>query len=189
MTPQDRRAVRLGATVVLVAALLLRVGPWTLQSTRDRLDRLEAREEAVASARMNLALLPALEDSARTLRLALTASGSRMLSAASAMDADAVFTTVLTQLATASGLTVAEAGPVPDSVTAGRLRRRSAHLTLEGDIRGLSEYLLRLQRQDAALVPARLQVASVEGNAGPGPERLRIEMRLWAWFLAPGDSR
>lgn len=186
--PRDRRAVWLGVTVVTAAVTLLRVGPWMSRSIRAHLDHLEAREEAVVSGRANLALLPALEDSARGLREALIASATRMLNATSTADAAAVLTTVLTQLATASGLTVLEAVPVPDSATAGSLRRSSARLTLEGDIRGLSEYLLRLQRQDVALVPFRVQVASVEGNTGPGPERLRIEMRLWAWFLAPGDS-
>lgn len=189
LLPRDRRALQWGAAAITLAFLAFRVVPGAAIEGRRYLDRLGARRELLARGRADFADLPRLEAAAPALTARVAAMASRVYASGSDAEATATLAATLTQLATAARLASGQVAPLPDSVGAGDLRRVSAHVSLEGDILGLAEFLDRLGRHPIPIVPTRLRVMAPDPQGvAPGPERLRVELEVQAWYLPPATG-
>jgi hypothetical protein len=132
----------------------------------------------------DLGALPALEDSAEALTKAVVALAPRLLSGHGNGEAMAELQGRLSYLAATSHLKLERVDPVPDSTTAGNLRRLTVDAVFEGDIRGAVALLAALTSDITAVVPLRVRVVASDPVSGPrSPEMLRLEMRLTAWAL------
>lgn len=190
LTSRDHRALRWGAALVVLATLGFRVLPAAVAEGRLYLERLEGRSALLARGRADLAELPELEASAAGLTPRITALADQVFAVGSDVEATASLASTLTQLATIARLTAGQVVPLPDSIAAAGLRRVSAQLSLEGDVRGLADYLERLARHPIPIVPTRLRVMAPDPRgATPGPEHLRIELEVYAWYLPPEGAR
>jgi len=186
LAPRDRRALHWGAAAIILAVLASRVVPDAVTEGRRYLERLGARRELLARGRADLANLPQLEAAAPALTARVAAMASRVFASGSDAEATATLAATLTQLAAAARLAPGQVAPLPDSAVAGDLRRVSVHLSLEGDIQGLVELLDRLGRYPIPIVPCRLRVMAPDPRGQvPGPERLRVELEVQAWYLPP----
>lgn len=186
LAPRDRRALQWGAAAIILAILAFRVVPGAVAEGRRYLERLGARRELLARGRADLADLPQLEAAAPDLTARVAAMARRVYASGSDAEATATLAATLTQLAAAARLAPGQVVPLADSASAGDLRRVSAHLSLEGDIRGLAEYLDAIGRHPIPIVPTRLRVMAPDPRgAVPGPERLRVELEVQAWYLPP----
>lgn len=186
LLPRDRRALQWGAAAIILAILGFRVVPGAVAEGRRYLERLGARRELLARGRADLADLPQLEAAAPALTARVAAMASRVLASGSDAEATATLAATLAQLAAVARLAPGQVAPLPDSASAGDLRRVSAHLSLEGDIQGLAEFLDRLGRHPIPIVPTRLRVMAPDPRGvAPGPERLRVELEVHAWYLPP----
>ena len=184
MTPRDRQALRLGGLVVLGAFMALRAVPWLWREGSWLAGRLGAERAYVAHADSNLARIGALADSTHRLTERVAALAPRILSGETRTEATAALAGLIGHLAVESGARLDATAPVADTASAGTLRRLSMDVTVESDVRGLSQLLGRLATIAPVLACTRIRVTTGDPlGASGGPEVLRIEMRVVGWFL------
>lgn len=187
MTPRDRRALSLGGTAVLAALLGFRGVPRAWDALDEVTGRRAARREFVIRGYAELSRLPALEDSTRELTARVAALAPRLLGGETRSQATAELAAGLGTVALQHRVRLDRSDPVPDSVVAGDLGRVSLDAELEGDVRGLAGLLGTLASRTLVTEVIRIRVSAPDPSAGgAGPEILRVELRLRAWFLARG---
>lgn len=188
MTPRDRHALLLGGAVVAAAVCFLRVLPWGVKRVVAASVQLGERSRLLEHARADLASAGELRDSTAALTRSLVALAPQLLTGNSAAEATADLSGRLNLAASRSQANLQRLDPVPDSVIAGRLRRLSAHVALECDIRGLAGLLHAVEAGDAALTVLDLQVAAADpASGGSQPEVLKVEITVAGWYVGERD--
>jgi hypothetical protein len=188
VTPRDRRALIVGGLVIGTAVLALRVVPLGVRHTLAA--RMELRDRAILLGRTRgeMAVLPALRDSAAVLSQALVALASQVLSGSTAAEAGADLSGMLNLAASRAPARVERLSPLPDSTSDGRLGHVRVQVTLETDVRGLVALLRAI---DAGTEVLRLDVLRVEATEPAtlrGPEILKVEVIVSGWYIKPRSS-
>jgi hypothetical protein len=179
----DRRAILLGAAVVTVSLVLRFAMPalTSLASVRRvhaiQLGQAQRAEEA-------LALLPALEDSAATLRKSLVRLAPLLLGGRTKAAALADFSGLARSLIGRANGQLTGLTAVQDSTHAGGLTRVSLRATLQTDVRGLAMVLEAIARSQVLLVLEGARINATDPlEADNTSERLELELVIAAWFL------
>jgi len=189
MTERDRRALLVGAGVVLATVLLLRVLPWTVRSAVAAEAGLRHRAALLARARADLADASTLRDSAGRLSLALVGLAPKILSGNSPAEAVADLSGRVNLAVSGHQGKLERVDPVSDSTVAGRLHRVTLRVGVECDVRGLAEVLEALEFGKVVLSLRDLRVTAVDaGSLDKVPEVLRVGMTVAAWFLGDRDT-
>jgi hypothetical protein len=184
VTGRDRRALALGGLAIALALGGLRGLPWLWSHMSKAHDEALARRELLHRAEADLRTLPALQDSAKRLTEGVIGLAPRLLAGASSSEAIAGLSGHLTHLGIAHQARLDRTDPVPDSTAAGDLRRVSMDAVFESDVRGLAGLLAGFATAQPVTNLTRLRVTAADPTAtGRGPEVLRIEVRVEAWYL------
>jgi hypothetical protein len=185
MTRRERLVIGSGAGLLVLALLVLRLAPALIEAGRALGQRRQARLALLAETRAMVGQLPMLEDSARHLTRALAGLAPSILSGHTAAEATADLSSRLSLLANRSGCRIESLRGLPDSASAGSLKRVSLQLGIETDAAGLVDLLGAVGRHSVVLVPERASISTGGGfNGDHEAERLRIELTVSGWFLA-----
>ena len=188
MTPRDRRAMVLGAGLVVAAFLGLRVLPRALRDVRDRRERLAAQKELLLRTRVEIRAASSLVDSAATLQRRLVAFAPAILVGRRESDAVADLARRVGVAATEQRVRLVRTVVIPDSTHAGRLRRVTVQASLEGDARGALCVLARLDAGNAVNVTEARLTAMDPGSAPAMPEVITSELVVRGWYITPTPS-
>lgn len=187
MNTRDRRALQLGAGIVIGAWLFLRLIPAAVRAERALRERVGRQSTTVERLKADLALLPALEDSAAVLSKALTQLAPRLVSGRTRPEGEAELTVLVRSLSESLGARVERVVPVADSAGVGSLTRVMVRLEVETDTKGAAQLLASIARQPTVLDIASLRILALEpSSAATVAERLRVEMVVAGWMLANG---
>lgn len=185
MTPRDLRALVLGAGVVLAGWSGLRLLPGAIASWRVQEERLGATRRLVLETTTALEALPRMEDSARVLTREVKNLAPRILSGSTRAVALSDLSGRLSLAAERHHGRFIRLTAVDDSLNAGPLQRVTASAAFQADFHGLAELLAVLARDPVVTVVEAADVAPLDGVVGTeGPERLEVQLRISAWFLA-----
>ena len=183
MTPRDRRALMLGAGVILGALFVLRVMPIGVRAVTRLRARARESLSTVARAQDLLARAPAVHDSLAQVLAAIVTLAPKLVDGQSSADAQASLSGLVNAAAGRHGLKVAGLDPLPDSAV-GVFVRVALHATLEGDSQGLARFVRAVETGDPMLTIPALAVAAADpvGRAG-APEVLRLELDVSGYYL------
>ena len=190
MTPRDRRAVFLGAAVVGLAVLVLRLAPAAARAHAAARDGLAARSALLARMRADLAETKRLEDSGAVIRRRLASLAPAVLAGRSAADAGADLASHLAVAADRQGVRLTRTEPLPDSALGGGLGRVTLRATLESDGVVVVGLLRALAEADAVMVvdAVRLEIADPLVPRRR-PELVRGDLTVSGWYLERGEPR
>jgi type II secretion system (T2SS) protein M len=191
MKERDRRALVWGASVVVGALLLLRVIPWGVRSARAAHIELAERSALLARARDEVARQGTLQDSVAAVTGQVVALAPKILAGNTSAEAAADLAGRLNLAASRSGTKLERVDPLTDTTTdAGRLRRVSARVTLEGDIGGITRFLRSIEGGEAVLTISQLRLTAPDpASSDRVPERLRLEATVGGSFLTRAEGR
>lgn len=181
--------MRLGLLVVLGGAVVFRLLPIVLLDMRQAFAAQEVRRAQLERARAEVSGVPALEDSARILTTRMAAAAERLLAGSTESAALADLSAQLRSRAWRSQARLERVDPVPDSTTAGQLRRISVIASYQGDARSLVNLLVGFQSEAPLIVPMRLSVVAGDPlGESRGSEVLAIEIWASSWYLSGGEQ-
>ncbi len=180
LTPRDRRAVVLGASLVALA-LALRAVPAAARWN----SRVHARADAVAlelaRGRELVAANPELRDSLAARAGRLVALAPRLVPGTTAEQAQAELAGIVIGAATRAQVRVARQESRADSAT-GLFVRVAMRIEAEGDVAGVTRWLAALEEQDPTLTVNDLSMRASDPTAPPQQaERLRVEATVAGW--------
>lgn len=183
MSPRERRAVRLGGTIVLAAVLALRVLPAVFRMHAALRLRASQQMATLARARATVAAARAGQDSFQVAARAMVALAPRFLAGASEAEAAANLTAQLTMVANRAGLEVAALNLVPDSAR-GTFVPIVLRGEVAGDITGVAHFLGVVERSPVVLSLRSLVITAEDPfEQQPRPERLRVAFVMSGWRL------
>jgi hypothetical protein len=189
MAGRDRRALRVGAGLVVVAFIVLRGGPLVVREVRAAEGRLTAAHARLGATQHESAALPGLEDSARAVRAALVGIAPALLEGGTPAGAAGALSLRLTAMADRSGVRLERTTALEDSARVGRLARVRARAEVESDSRGIVALLSGIERDPAALRVVDLKVTALDPLSGDErAELLRAELTLTGWYAAGDDE-
>lgn len=189
MNARDRRALQLGAGIVIGAWLFLRLIPATVRAERTLRERVARQSATVERLKADMALLPALEDSAAVLSKALSQLAPRLVTGSTLPEGEAELTVLVRSLSESLGARVERIVPLADSASAGSLTRVAVRLEVETDTKGAAQLLASVARQATVLDIASLRILALEPNSAAAvAERLRVELVVSGWMLAKGAN-
>ncbi len=183
MTRRDRRALVIGGTVLVIAAL-----GRGLPIALGALDRLQQevadRSASVDRMQANVREVNALADSAADVRRRFVALAPSVLTGRTDAEAVADLTGRLNMFVAAHAASFDRADAIPDSARMGWLRRVTVRLTLESDLRGVMGALAAVERDPAVLVIRTIRLAAPD-PASPEtmPEIVKAEATISGWYL------
>jgi len=187
MIARERRTIVWGLRLVLGAIVALRLLPWAVHEARGALEIQRLQRGQLERARVELAGLPALEDSARVLRARLVAVAGRLVSGSSEAAALSDLSAHLKSRAWRSQARLERVELVPDSAAAGQFRRVTVVASFEGDARSIAGLLTAFETEAPLIVPLRMGVVARDPLGEiRGSEVLEIEIQVAAWYLLAG---
>lgn len=183
VSARNRRAISLGGTAIILVVGASRGAPalaeWShgaVQSAREVVDEAERARQAVAGRR-------ALEDTMNVRSARYLALAPVLLDGASAATAGATLASLVSGAAAASnarlGSVQVNGGASRDSASdkSRTFARVSVRATLTADVRGLSGFLLALERGPTLLAIEELSVTQAEPAADRSrPEQLQVDL-------------
>lgn len=188
MTARDKRALLVGGAAVLLAAVTLRILPFSWRAFRDLRETLQSQAELLERSRWEIRQAAALEDSGAVIKAKVRALAPRILSGAHQAAAMADLTARLKRATNAHRVRVERTSALGDSAAAGGLRRVSLRAALEGDSRGTLGVLGALGRGPVVLMPTDLRIrAGNSAASGSAAEVLKVEMTVRGWYLPRGE--
>jgi len=186
----DRRALLLGGAAVLGAVLMLRVIPGGVRSARAAQMELAERAALLARAREEVARQGSLQDSVAAVTRQVVALAPKILVGNTAAEAAADLAGRLNLAASRSSTKLERVDPVADTAVAGRLRRVSARVALEGDLGGVTRFLRSIEGGEAVLTIGQLRLTAPDpASSDRVPERLRLEATVAGFFVARAEGR
>ncbi len=190
MNARDRRALRVGAAMVLGAWLVLRLVPAAVRAEQVLSERVARQATTVARLKADLAALPVLEDSAAAVSRSLAQLAPRLVTGSTRAEGEAELAVLLRSLAESLGARVERVVPAPDSTPVGALTRVTLRVEAETDTRGVARLLGSIASQPTVLDITSLRVLALDpGSAATAPERLRMELGVSGWVLRTGAKR
>jgi hypothetical protein len=190
MTARDRRALIVGAGLVGLALLGLKVGPWGWRTLRDTRIELQARAELLARMAADVRSAPRLEDSAVVIRSRMAALAPALLTGGTAGEAMADLGSRLAAAAERHRVRLNRTDQVVDSAAADGLVRVTLRAALESDTEGLLKLLDAVGKETAVLVVDEVRIAVIDPNVpADRPELLQTELTLGGWYLPREAAR
>lgn len=185
MTARDRKALLAGGAILIIAFVVTRVIPAAYSGWTSLNDRLDQQRRLLAETRIAIGELPRMETEMRQLTGAVSRTAPMLLSGANPGEATRDLSARLGSIAALEHAAVVGITEVPDSVEAGSLRRLTANAVVQSDFRGVARILERLANDSLSTVVERLRITGAEPRAAVNvPERLQVELRITAWYLA-----
>jgi hypothetical protein len=182
---RTRRPVALGLAVVVGLWLVLRAGPTVVMRVRDARETLESKRALLDRLQAELAGLDALEEAAKQLQVRVVGLAPRILSGTSDAEAASDLVGRITLATDRSMVRLTGTDPLPDSTSAGGLRRISLRVSFEGDARGLVGTLRGLEQDPGALLLDDLRVLALDpAGTDAVSEVLRVELTVRGWHQA-----
>lgn len=179
------RTVAIGVAVVAGLWLVLRAGPTVVTRVRDARETLDSKRALLDRLQAELAGLDALEETAKQLQVRVVALAPRILSGTSDAGAASDLVGRITLATDRSMVRLTGTVPLPDSTSAGGLRRISLRVSFEGDVRGLVGTLSRLEHDPGALLLDDLRVLALDpAGTDAASEVLRVELTVRGWHHA-----
>lgn len=186
LSARDRKALSLGAVVLISGILLTRGLPSWRSALVQAQDEAALEQRALADARALIKVLPALRDSLEQRRGRLDALTPRLIKEANAHVAVARLEAVVSAAAASAGIVVSSLGLRADSSGARALRRPQVHGEARGDASGLLQFLLLLELGPPLVRVPTLTITQPDpiGRSGR-PEELRIAFIVEGASLVP----
>ena len=183
MTPRDRRALLMGASLVAAAVLGLRVAPWSFRTLFAWRARVADARATLAREQALLASAPQLQDSLDRALARVVALAPAVVAGRTSAEASATLASWVTLGASRHALKVVSVNPLPDSAT-GVFDRVAVHVALEGDVRGLTSFLAAVETGVPLLTVGQLTV-DAPTPAGPrsAPEALEVGLTVAGYAL------
>jgi hypothetical protein len=182
---RDRRALIAGGSILLAAWIMLRLLPAAAARWAAVAEQLGQQERLLVETRSALEELPRMEREMKGLTLAVSRTAPRLLSGATRDDAIRDLAARLTTIAALEHAMVVSSADLPGSSTAGSLRRITTNTVIQTDFRGVARILERLANDTLSTVVERLRITGAEPRAADNvAERLQVELRISAWYLA-----
>ncbi len=183
MTSRDRRALAVGAAVILLGLGLTRGIPVVARWYQATSERVALSRTLIARQEAELALLPRLEARGDSLRQTMLALAGRLIAGTSEAEAQAELLGGIEAVFHRSKGRLDQLDPLADSVGFGRLRRVQARATLTADLAGILD-LIKQVEWGAQLMLVRSLRIEVAGELGSlAAETLRAEFVVEGWFL------
>lgn len=184
MTTRDRRALMIGAGVILAALVLTRLLPAAVRQWREGRESLLTERELLARAELAIADLDGLEARAAATRSALLGMAPRLLNGRTEAEAIADLNGRLALAGGRQRTRLLRTDQVADSHRVGRLREVRLRVEVESDWSGLTGFLRAVSADPAVL---RLRSVAIRGPEAPvgggGPEVLSGEVEFSGWYL------
>ncbi|HEU4647904.1 MAG TPA: GspMb/PilO family protein [Gemmatimonadales bacterium] len=169
---------------MLGAVLGARVAPAALTAFRARSAELAVRSTLLARTQAEIAAGATLVDSVPQLREEMLAMAPHIVAGAGEAEAAEGLAARLGMFAENHHAKLLQATAIPDSVRAGRLRRVTVRMTMEGDTRGVIGVLRGIERDSVVLSVDEAAVSTMDPfTLGGGPEALRADITVHGWFL------
>lgn len=188
LSQRERIVVVVGAAVSVVALVgtffvVPEVGRWSAREA-------EIRLKAGQLARLQNVL--AQEDPVRRafadMERERTSADRRLLAGATEAVASSNLQLLLNGYAAESGMDLQRVDAVGRSSAQGPLQRVPARITVQGDIRGLVDLLVRVHRSEVLLAVDEMRVSASPGFGG-APDLLTASIGLHGYYDGPGEAR
>lgn len=183
MTARDRRALLLGAGVVLAAWVCLRGAPWIAERHEDLSLRVAARTALVERLQADLAQLPAFADSVSrmeeiVLRLPALVLPGDTVHARLELERRA------RQAVTDSAVAVLAYAPSHSDTTGPEpLVGLSAQLSIEGDLEGIASALGRIGADPTVWLDSIRLIGSHRQYTAAEPEVIQAQLWIGSWHV------
>jgi hypothetical protein len=179
LSPRERRVIAAGAIVLVVGLLVGRVAPAWAAWVADERERAILARGRLAAARNAIANLAAERDTLMTRNGRYLAIAPALLAGSSVQAAGVALASVVSGAAASAGLDVGALQLAADTTSGGVFARVSVRGDLRGDVAGVTDFLLALERQSVLLAIRRFAVSQPDpGAASDRPEALRLEVTV-----------
>ncbi len=188
LTPRDRRALLLGASVMASAWLATRGVPAFLRAHAEWRARTEASVRQVEAAREALAEAPWTRDSLAARGRRLVEWAPRLVAGGTPAEAMAELQNMVSGLAAQHRVRIVRVQPSADSA-AGLFTPVRLRVEAQGDVSGLAHWLAAIEEGNHLLAVPSLVISAPEPAASSGQaEALRAELVIVGW-AAPKARR
>jgi hypothetical protein len=184
MTPRDRRALRLGAVVVVTLVAATRVGPASARAVIGYRDSVQERAHALARTAALVAATPAMRDSLRDALSGVVGLAPQLVAGQTRADAGATLASLVSAMATSGALRLARVESLTDSPN-GQPREVWVRAELEGDVRGVVRFLRRVESGEPLLTVREFALTAPDPAASA--EVLRLEITIGGWYWARSE--
>jgi len=189
VNPRDRRALLVGAAVVGLAILILKLGPWTWRSVMEQRAELQARAELLERMRAEVRSAAQLEDSGAVIKGRLVMLAPKLLTGRTTSEAAADLGARLAAAAARHRVRVSRTDPVIDSTEQRGMRPVALRAVLESDTRGFFGLLEAVGREPVVLVIDSMRVTVADPHVpADRTELLRTDLTVSGWFLSARES-
>lgn len=184
MTRRERSTLLVATAVLATATLMHRFAGPAYRSGMTSLENYQARRTLLADTEKLMASLPALEDSARTLKVSVAELAPRILSGQTPAEAIADLSGHLSLIANRQGSRLESVRALPDTGRRAGLARVGVVVVFHTDATGLARWLGSVATHPVSLVAQRVRVAA-SGGFGPQTEMesLQVELMVSGWYL------
>jgi hypothetical protein len=182
MTHRDRRVLLLGAAVVCVAVLALRILPWAVRGIAHKKETALSSHTALMHARALLESRVDIRDSLGRTLSALIALAPKFVEGSTAAEAQASLSSVVSLAATRHAIRVLRVDPLPDS-SLGLFTRVGVRAELEGDINGVTRLLGALETGNPMVSLSALAIQAISTPSSLQTEQLRVEMSVNGFYF------
>jgi hypothetical protein len=183
MTPREQLVVRYGVATMLVAVVVLRLGPSAVRRMGHAERTLAQQASLLARARADVAGSQALVDTAALVSRQLAALPRALLTGATPRAAAGDLARRVRAAVPGSRAQVQRLERLSDATMAGLLRRATVRATLHTDVQGLGRVLRALHTGDVVLVVRELDVAPQDPNGTDHrAEVLRVRLVVSGWY-------
>jgi hypothetical protein len=192
LASRDRRALLLGAVVLLPALLWI----WAVRPYLDALgtarDQLGVQRETLARERALLAAEPRLAAAYRAADSAYTEAAPALFASPDDLLAGAELATYVARAARTSHVWLREADPRPATASAAGVRTLQLELRAESDLEGITTFLQALERGPRRLRVERVSIQAAAGEddeEGDGARPLTLVATVSGYALTPVAGR
>lgn len=184
MTARDRRALLLGAAIVGVAVLALRVIPWSARQFVELRQSTKEQQATLARARSVLADRLAVRDSFERVVAGIVGLAPHLLDGRTSPDAQATLAALLSLAASRHAVRVLRVDPMTAADSSMVFRRALVHAEVESDVAGMLKFIRALETADPVLTIASIQISASTPSPSPkAPEMLRGELTVAGYYL------
>ena len=178
MTSRDRRAISLGAAVVLpVLFVMWGVRPY-LRGVRELGREIATQRDLVGPERALLVARPGLDSALAALRASLPRMDARLFPGADELGASAALASYVSDRARQHGVLVQQAETRPASAGPGSLAAIEVSLGATGDLQGILEWLDALERGPRFVEVSRLGIQRTGGGSQQDADRETLAVRV-----------
>ncbi len=176
LSAADRRALRVGALVIVVAVVGGRLAPWWWRVTESAVAEARAARQDLADARALVSAEPLLMDSLAVRRARLLRFMSGVLLTPRPAAAASQLGAIVTRYGRESGILVSSLSVEADTLVPAGFGRPVVRLEGRGDVRGLTRFLASVENGPARLTVRELTVTQPDPVGAGRPEDLRLAL-------------